>query len=107
MTDKDEVSNDHTEDIAIRCKEIAPNRFRWQLHDYPDKDLVRKALVHASESKNGSLVMAPSASYWTASYGTGKGPKHYSDYACYFTEQGTALPLAQSSINATPYHSDN
>lgn len=77
MTDKDEVNNTlknmhiavyalsllggtykkvHTEDIAIRCKEIAPNRFRWQLHDYPDKELVRKALVHASESKNGSLV---------------------------------------------------
>jgi len=36
--------------------EVAPNRFRWELYDYPDKELVRKALVHAAEKKNGSLV---------------------------------------------------
>jgi hypothetical protein len=46
----------HTEDIAKKCMEIAPNRFRWERYDYPDKELVRKALVHASEDKNGSLV---------------------------------------------------
>ncbi len=46
----------HTEDIAKKCMEVAPNRFRWERYDYPDKELVRKALVHASEKKNGSLV---------------------------------------------------
>jgi len=46
----------HTEDIAMKCVEIAPDRFRWERYDYPDKERVRKALVHASEEKNGSLV---------------------------------------------------
>jgi len=46
----------HTEEIATKCMEVAANRFRWELYDYPDKELVRKALVHASEEKNGSLV---------------------------------------------------
>lgn len=46
----------HTEDLAMKCMEIAPDRFRWERYDYPDKERVRKALVHASEDKNGSLV---------------------------------------------------
>jgi hypothetical protein len=46
----------HTEDIANKCMEVAPSRFRWERYDYPDKELVRKALVHAGEKKNGSLV---------------------------------------------------
>ena len=50
----------HTEDIAMKCMEVAPNRFRWERYDYPDKELVRKALVHASENKNGSLVVGRS-----------------------------------------------
>ena len=46
----------HTEDIAAKCLQLAPDRFRWEKYSYPDKELVRKALFHASESKNGALV---------------------------------------------------
>jgi hypothetical protein len=27
----------HTEDIAAKCVEVAPNRFRWEQYAYPDK----------------------------------------------------------------------
>ncbi len=49
----------HTEDIAQKCKELSPDRFKWTLprYDYPDKELVRKALVHAREEANGALVV--------------------------------------------------
>lgn len=47
----------HTEDIAQKCLEIAPNRFRWEKYDYPEKELVRKALFHASETRNGAFVI--------------------------------------------------
>ena len=46
----------HTEDVAQKCLEIAPERFKWEKYNYPDKELVRKALFHASEAKNGSFV---------------------------------------------------
>ena len=52
----------HTEHIAKKCFEIAKDRFRWQHYDYPDKELVRKALYHASEKKNGQLVTGRSGS---------------------------------------------
>ena len=47
----------HTEDIAQKCLEIAPDRFRWEKYNYPEKELVRKALFHASEARNGAFVM--------------------------------------------------
>jgi len=50
----------HTEDIAQKCLEIAPNRFKWERYNYPDKELVRKALFHASEEHNGGLVIGRS-----------------------------------------------
>ena len=46
----------HTEEIAQKCLEIAPDRFKWEHYNYPDKELVRKALFHASEERNGQLV---------------------------------------------------
>ena len=46
----------HTEDIAVKCLQIASDRFKWEKYSYPDKELVRKALFHASEPKNGGLV---------------------------------------------------
>lgn len=46
----------HTERIAQKCLELAPDRFKWEHYNYPDKELVRKALFHASEEKNGALV---------------------------------------------------
>jgi hypothetical protein len=46
----------HTEFVAQKCLELAPDRFKWTHFPYPDKELVRKALFHASETKNGALV---------------------------------------------------
>jgi hypothetical protein len=46
----------HTEDLAQKCLELAPDRFRWEKYNYPDKELVRKALFHASEVRNGAFV---------------------------------------------------
>jgi hypothetical protein len=46
----------HTEDIAQKCLEIAPDRFKWEKYNYPEKELVRKALFHASEARNGAFV---------------------------------------------------
>ncbi len=46
----------HTEHVAKKCLELAPSRFRWEHFDYPEKELVRKALFHAGERKNGALV---------------------------------------------------
>jgi hypothetical protein len=50
----------HTESVARKCLDLWPDRFRWELFDYPDKELVRKALFHASEKNNGSLVVGRS-----------------------------------------------
>ncbi len=46
----------HTEDLALKCFELAPDRFQWEKYPFADKELVRKALFHASEKKNGALV---------------------------------------------------
>ncbi len=46
----------HTEDVAEKCLELAPDRFKWEIKPHPDKELVRKALFHAGERRNGSLV---------------------------------------------------
>lgn len=50
----------HTEHVANKCLEVAPDRFKWEHFNYPDKELVRKALFHASEKKNGALVIGRS-----------------------------------------------
>ena len=47
----------HTELVAQKCLELAPERFKWTNFSYPDKELVRKALFHASEQRNGALVI--------------------------------------------------
>lgn len=47
----------HTEDVALRCFKLAPDSFSWVKYpQYPDKDVVRHALVHARDPANGSLV---------------------------------------------------
>ena len=47
----------HTEDIAIKCHEIAPDSFSWTKHRHlPDKDVVRVALTDARKDKYGALV---------------------------------------------------
>jgi len=56
----------HTEDIALKCFELAPGSFSWVKHpSYPDKDIVRVALTDAAKSKHGALV--------TGRSGTGRG----------------------------------
>jgi hypothetical protein len=46
-----------TEDIALKCFELAPDAFSWVKHpEYPDKDVVRSALVDARKRKNGELL---------------------------------------------------
>jgi hypothetical protein len=51
----------HSEDIAAKAFEIAPDRFGWRLPRYrnrnwPDKELVRAALVNAQTKEYGALV---------------------------------------------------
>lgn len=46
-----------TEDIALKCHELAPDAFSWVKYpQYPDKDVVRSALVDARKGKNGELL---------------------------------------------------
>jgi hypothetical protein len=46
----------HTEHIAKRCYELAPDRFSWRLYQYPDKEPVRIALHDAMKEEKGALV---------------------------------------------------
>lgn len=51
----------HTEDVAVKCFEIAPESFSWTKHpEYPDKDIVRVALTDARKDKMGRLVIGRS-----------------------------------------------
>lgn len=47
----------HTEDIAVKCFELAPSSFSWTRYpQYPDKDIVRVALTDAHKQQHGCLV---------------------------------------------------
>jgi hypothetical protein len=47
----------HTEDVALKCFELAPDSFSWTKYPkYPDKDVVRVALTDAKKEKYGNLV---------------------------------------------------
>lgn len=47
----------HTEDIALKCFELFPSSFSWVKYpDYPDKDIVRMALMDARKEKYGAHV---------------------------------------------------
>ena len=51
----------HSEDIAAKCYELAPDRFAWRLPQYrkkgwPDKYVVKTALVDAKKQEYGGLV---------------------------------------------------
>ena len=44
----------HTEDIALKCYELAPDVCSWVNYpEYPDKEIVRIALSDAMKEKNG------------------------------------------------------
>lgn len=46
----------HTEHVAQRCHELAPDRFSWKLYSYPDKEPTRIALHDAMKEEKGALV---------------------------------------------------
>lgn len=47
----------HTEDIAAKCHELFPASFSWTKYThFPDKDIVRVALVDARKEQWGALV---------------------------------------------------
>ena len=47
----------NTEDIALRCFQLAPDSFSWVRHrDLPDKEVARSALMDARKDKHGALV---------------------------------------------------
>ncbi len=47
----------HTEDLALKCWELFPDSFSWRKYpQYPDKDIVRVALIDARKDKYGALV---------------------------------------------------
>jgi hypothetical protein len=51
----------HTEDIALKCYELAPSKFSWVKYpQYPDLAPARFALEAAKKSKEGRLVKGES-----------------------------------------------
>ena len=47
----------HTEDIAVKCFELAPQSFSWtKFPQYPATEPARSALMDARKGKNGTLV---------------------------------------------------
>ncbi len=47
----------HTEDVALKCFELAPHSFSWiKYPNRPDKEVARSALVDARKEKCGALV---------------------------------------------------
>ena len=47
----------HTEDIALRCFELVPERFSWKKYpQYPELDPARFALLDAAKSEYGKLA---------------------------------------------------
>lgn len=48
----------HTEDIALKCFELLPDRFSWRKYPrYPDAEPARSALFDAAKEKHGCLVI--------------------------------------------------
>jgi len=51
----------HTEDIALKCYELAPSKFSWIKHsEYPDLSAAYHALGDAKKLKYGALVKGES-----------------------------------------------
>lgn len=48
----------HTEDVALKCFEMLPDRFSWRKYpQYPDTEPARSALFDAAKEKHGRLVV--------------------------------------------------
>lgn len=69
----------HTEDVAIKCFELAPRSFSWLKHtEYPDKDIARLALCRARQTRitsGGALVSVRSGRGFGRSAATGRAPR--------------------------------
>lgn len=52
------------EDVAVKCYELAPGRFGWKRHDYPDIERAGAALRVAKQARNGALVTGGRRSGW-------------------------------------------
>jgi len=51
----------HTEDVALKCHELAPSKFSWVRHpEYPDLSTARYALEDAARPAHGRLVKGQS-----------------------------------------------
>lgn len=49
----------HTEDVTLRCYELAPDAFSWLKHrKYPDKEVVRKDLTRLRDGQFGGVFVA-------------------------------------------------
>src|SRR6266550_293762 len=56
----------HTEDLAVRAFQLAPQRFCWR--KYPERidlDIARVSLTDAAKDKNGALVQGSKDSGWS------------------------------------------
>ena len=54
-----------TEDVAVKCHELAPNLFSWQKHrDQINLELVRVSLSDAKKKKNGGLLSGSGREGW-------------------------------------------
>lgn len=99
----------HTEDVALKCFELAPDSFSWVRYpNNPDKDIARVALTDARKAKAGVLVTGRA----------GKGVRHVasargaaSTDGWMLTEAGVQWVLANETrlvgvlgTKATAYH---
>src|SRR3989442_2068952 len=60
----------HTEDLAVRAFQLAPQRFCWR--KYPERidlDIARVSLTDAAKAKNGALVQGSKDSGWSLTQG--------------------------------------
>ncbi len=58
------TARQHQEDVAVKCYELAPRRFSWERHDYPDIDRAGVALRDGKKTKNGALVTGDKRIGW-------------------------------------------
>lgn len=65
----------HTEDIAAKCHELFPASFSWTRYThFPDKDIVRVALIDARKEQWGALVEGRSGEGRGHAAKTNRGP---------------------------------
>lgn len=57
-----------TEDVAVKCHELAPSLFSWQKYkEHPNLELVRVSLSDAKKLKNGKLLTGSGREGWRLS----------------------------------------